>query len=301
VKVGSAEKGVARRALQPFRRLAAVDAPHVLGGCRLGRGGRHRCSPTTPAATAGHAGSRERVGVRPVRFMSAQSCSFWSTATGTGLVLGRLIPELEAAGHEAPLDLPIKDVAAGCTSDAAVALEALGDPRNGVVVGHSTGGLTIPLVAAARPVRRLIFVCALLPSPGLSLEEQSGPEPEISTDPRGLVFVRDADGFSFWPDADRAAEGMYHDCDPAHARWAFARLRRQAPTPAQEACPLHRLPDVPTSYLLCSADRMVNPDWSRRAARARLGVEPRVLPGGHTPMLSRPRALAAALIAEAER
>ena len=218
-----------------------------------------------------------------------------------GWCWGRLIPELEAAGHEAlAVDLPIEDVAAGCMRYAAVVLEALADARNAVLVGHSTGGLIIPLVAAAGPLRRLIFLCALLPRPGLSLEEQFGPEPDISTDPRGLAFVRDVDGFTFWPDAERAAEGMYHDCDPADSRWAFARLRRQAPTPAQEACPLRRLPDVPTSYFLCSADRMVNPDWSRRAARARLGVEPRVLPGGHSPMLSRPRALAEALLAEAE-
>jgi hypothetical protein len=40
-------------------------------------------------------------------------------------VLGCLISELEAAGHEAlALDLPIEDVAAGCTSYAAVVLEA---------------------------------------------------------------------------------------------------------------------------------------------------------------------------------
>ena len=31
-----------------------------------------------------------------------------------------------------------------------------------VVVGHSLGGLTIPLVAAGRPVRRLIFLSLLM-------------------------------------------------------------------------------------------------------------------------------------------
>jgi hypothetical protein len=37
---------------------------------------------------------------------------------------------------------------------------------------------------------------------------------------------------------------------------------------------------VPTSYLLCSADRMVNPDWSRRAAQARLAWSRACFPAG---------------------
>jgi len=40
---------------------------------------------------------------------------------------------------------------------------ALADAGGDVVaVGHSLGGLTIPLVAAARPVRRLIFLSLLM-------------------------------------------------------------------------------------------------------------------------------------------
>ena len=40
---------------------------------------------------------------------------------------------------------------------------------------------------------------------------------------------------------------------------------------------------------------MVNPAWSRRTAAERLGVTPIELPGGHTPSLARPAALADAL------
>ena len=40
----------------------------------------------------------------------------------------------------------------------------------------------------------------------------------------------------------------------------------------------------------------MDPGWSRRSARTRLGVEPIELPGSHSPMLSRPELLAETLV-----
>jgi hypothetical protein len=64
-----------------------------------------------------------------------------------------------------------------------------------------------------------------------------------------------------------------------------------------EPCPLEQLPDVESTYLLARDDHAVSPEWSRRAARERLGVEPVELPGGHSPTMARPAELAAALAA----
>ncbi|MGH9039063.1 MAG: alpha/beta fold hydrolase, partial [Acidimicrobiia bacterium] len=66
-------------------------------------------------------------------------------------------------------------------------------------------------------------------------------------------------------------------------------------TTSREPCPLERWPDVPGSYILCTDDRPIPPAWSRRIAREQLGVEAIELPGGHSPMLSRPRHLAEVL------
>ena len=44
--------------------------------------------------------------------------------------------------------------------------------------------------------------------------------------------------------------------------------------------------------ILGTEDRLVNPDWSRRVARERLGVEPVELPTGHFPMITHPELLA---------
>ncbi|XVV00878.1 hypothetical protein ACQPW3_26075 [Actinosynnema sp. CA-248983] len=46
-------------------------------------------------------------------------------------------------------------------------------------------------------------------------------------------------------------------------------------------------PAVETVSITCADDRVVNPDWSDRVARERLGVEPLRIPGGHSPFLSR--------------
>jgi pimeloyl-ACP methyl ester carboxylesterase len=56
-----------------------------------------------------------------------------------------------------------------------------------------------------------------------------------------------------------------------------------------------RLPDLESTYVLGRDDACIGPEWSRRAARARLGVEAIELPGGHSPFLARPRELADAL------
>jgi pimeloyl-ACP methyl ester carboxylesterase len=65
------------------------------------------------------------------------------------------------------MDLPCED---GSLSfdDYAAAVENV-DGEELVLVGHSLAGLTIPLVAARRPVRRLVFLCALVPIPGMTL------------------------------------------------------------------------------------------------------------------------------------
>ena len=48
-----------------------------------------------------------------------------------------------------------------------------------MLVGHSYAGNTIPLVAARRPLRHLVFLCAMIPDVGRSLAEQLTDKPEM--------------------------------------------------------------------------------------------------------------------------
>ena len=80
-----------------------------------------------------------------------------------------VVPELERLGHSvvAP-DLPIEDEANGARAWADVVVEALeGVGDDVVVVGHSLGGMAVPVVASLRPVRRMVFLAAMVPVPGM--------------------------------------------------------------------------------------------------------------------------------------
>lgn len=166
-----------------------------------------------------------------------------------------------------------------------------------IVVGHSFGGVVVPPAVAleADRVRSMVLLCALLPVPGRSLGDQVAAEPDIFTPEMAKQRVDRLDGTSTWPE-DRAVELFYQDVPEETARWAAARGRAHANTVRDEPCPMTAWPDVVTHYVVCGDDQVVNPAWSRRAVPDRLGVVPTELPGGHSPFLSRPEALAALLL-----
>jgi pimeloyl-ACP methyl ester carboxylesterase len=208
----------------------------------------------------------------------------------------RLVPELERRGHRAlAVDLPCDDPAATFDDYAGVVVASLPeDADDVVVVGHSLGGLTIPLVAARRPVRALVYVCALIAVPRRSMLDQMRAE-RIFLPGYDAGIAAAEGGARRWVDFAIARERMYGDCSEADARWAFERLRPQATGAYRVPCSLDPLPAVPSTYVVCAEDGIVDPAWSRRAAPERLGVEPIELPGSHSPFLSRPAELADAL------
>jgi pimeloyl-ACP methyl ester carboxylesterase len=210
----------------------------------------------------------------------------------------RLTPELEARGHQViAVDLPGDDPTATFETYADHVLRALANEREELVlVGHSLGGMTIPLVAARRPVRRLIYLAAFVPVPGRSFAEQLADEPDtVLPDARAGLGERDEQGRSRWIDEAVAQRVLYADCDEHDAHAAFQRLRPQARAPYGVACGLERLPAAPSTYIVCAEDRILNPKRSRRVAHDRLGAEVVELPGSHSPALSRPSELAGVL------
>jgi pimeloyl-ACP methyl ester carboxylesterase len=217
-----------------------------------------------------------------------------------------LAAELDGRGCACvAVELPADQADPGVADYAATVTAALREVDGPVVlVGHSLGGLTIPVVAARRPVALLVYLCAALPDPGLSFAEQL-------RDPGGAAMMTDAyrdeyrlgqvvlpDGRTTWPPA-LARAVFYHDCPPELAERAVAQLRPQGPAPMRETTPLASWPGVPAEYILCRDDRVFAPDWSRRVAAERLGVTARELPGGHSPFLARPALLADELLAAA--
>ena len=203
-----------------------------------------------------------------------------------------LAVRLRRMGHSvvAP-DLPIEDPDADIAAYAAVIEQSLEGAEDDVIlVGHSLGGLTIPVVAEHRPVAGLIFLCAFLPEPGKPMQVDPDTfSPEWAA--LSAHQVTHDDGTTSWP-VDAAMQAFFHDCPSDLAMASARQLRRQSWTPANLDNPLQALPTAPAAYVLCAGDRVVNPEWSRRVARSRLGVAPIDLPGGHAPMLVDPDLMA---------
>jgi pimeloyl-ACP methyl ester carboxylesterase len=210
-----------------------------------------------------------------------------------------LVRELEQRGHVAVApELPCDETSAGVAEYAAVVeamLPAGVDDACLVLVGHSLGSRTIPVVASAHPGARMVFLCSAPTRPGpVDPADFAG----MVTDDYARAEVDSRSDGSTRITPERARALFYHDCDEAAAEDAALRLRFQARRPLDEASPLDRWPEAPLEIVVCDDDRVVRPDWLLAQARRWLGDRPpRRLPGGHSPMLSRPAALAELLIA----
>jgi alpha/beta hydrolase family protein len=206
----------------------------------------------------------------------------------------QLRQELERDGHStSAANLPCEDPEAGAERYADEVVHSVPKTADGVVlVGHSLAGLTIPVVAGRTRTVKTIYLCAILPVPGLSFDAQhadidSGFQPTEGP-------VEHPDGSASWPERG-AVEVFFHDCDPEIAVASARRLRKQHWRVTQEVTPLRRWPDGRAAYILCTDDRAISPGYQRRAAREQLGVEAVEMAGGHSPFLSRPRELATLL------
>src|SRR5688500_2701649 len=75
--------------------------------------------------------------------------------------------ELRVLGHEtvAP-DWPCDNQAASLVDYADAVIDAMDDRRDVIVVGHSYGGFTAPLVADRVSGEALVLVAAMIPAPG---------------------------------------------------------------------------------------------------------------------------------------
>lgn len=211
----------------------------------------------------------------------------------------RLVPELESRGHRTvAMDLPSDDPEATFETYADVIAESLDEADAGhdtILVGHSMAGPTIPLVPERHTVRRLVYLCAVVPNPGVSVAQQLAEEDILDHAYMEIRGELVSNGFTRWADAAKARQFMYADCDAPDVEAAIQRLRPQAQSPYTVPCPLTEFPGVPATYIACRDDRLVRSEWSKRVVEKRLDAEFIELPGGHSPFLSRPGDVAAVL------
>ncbi|WP_433561546.1 alpha/beta hydrolase [Nocardia sp. CA-151230] len=192
---------------------------------------------------------------------------------------------LRSRGHRvATPDLPCDDDAAGLPEYADTVAAAISDPAGTVLVAHSFGGFTAPLVCQRIPVQRLVLLSAMIPRPG----EAPGDWWANTGYEQARRQQDERDGRR--PDDQDAP--FFHDVPPELAAQAREHSRRQSSTPLTEPWPLSAWPATSTSFLLCRHDRFLPAAFMRRIVGERLGTVPDEIDGGHMAALARPRQVA---------
>jgi pimeloyl-ACP methyl ester carboxylesterase len=206
-------------------------------------------------------------------------------------------PGLEALGHPTTaVALSLDDT--GLDANAALAeaqARARPDPGDPVVViAHALGCAVLPLAAARLDAALMIWVCGVVPAPGTSCAAL------IAADATMIPMWQERPDRAPAPPGDefeRRAADLFPDAETDVRSWAIAQMRSQGPAVRAEPnaisdeFPPDGWPQIPAVSIVASDDRALAPAWSRAAAR-RIGAELVEIPGGHTPLLSRPDELA---------
>ncbi|MFD2079160.1 Alpha/beta hydrolase family protein [Actinopolymorpha cephalotaxi] len=202
--------------------------------------------------------------------------------------------ELRARGHDtvAP-DLPCEDDSADLDAFAGAVLAAVGDLRDRrdlVVVGHSYGGFTAPLVADRLQADLLVLMAGMVPSPG------EPPNDWWANTGYAEAAAKQADLDGGLTGSDDLYVLFYNGVSRPLAEEALGRGRDESSAAGRQPWPLPKWPDVPTRFVLFGDDHLFPADFFRRLVPERLGITPDELPGCHCAMLSHPKELADTLV-----
>jgi Alpha/beta hydrolase family len=172
---------------------------------------------------------------------------------------------LQRRGHEILLaDLPsgVTQLPAEAYRDAI--LTACASANDVILVAASMSGIFLPLAAESQRVSKVVYEAGMIPPLGISpmrmvRSDMSMFNPAwVGKDPTRDVAV--------------AREFLFHDCSPEVAEWALGTLQLMIPMRVlNQPLPIQALPPKPSVYIVCSDDRTILPEWSRRKARERLG------------------------------
>ena len=216
-----------------------------------------------------------------------------------------VIPALAARGHGArAIDLPGHGEdprpLAEVTLDAYAAAIVAALERPAVLVGHSMGGYPITLAAERAPERvaRLIYLCAYVPAPGLSLAQR---RMQAAHQPL-LPHIRMTGDRLGWSVPRESLEALfYHDCPPGTVDYAAPRLCLQAVQPT--AVPVDvtaRSAAIPRRYIRCADDRTIPPEFQVTMTADWPAAHVATMGCGHSPFFADPAGLADLLIRFAE-
>jgi pimeloyl-ACP methyl ester carboxylesterase len=206
-------------------------------------------------------------------------------AGGMAWYWSRVVPLLGRAGHEAiAVDLPGEDGTAGLPEYTDIVVAAIGDRDDVVLVAQSLGAFTAAMVCAAAPVASLVFINAMIPTPG----ETPGEWWANTGADEARAAAAEVGGYG---DFDVATYFM-HDVPKEVADEGAAHERAEADAVFASPCDFASWPSIPIHVLCGADDRFFPVDFQRTVARERLGLNADVMPGGHLLALAQPNAVA---------
>jgi hypothetical protein len=169
---------------------------------------------------------------------------------------------------------------------AAVQMVVDGMDRAPVVLGHSYGGCVITGLSG---IAHLTYLAAFVPTSSESAAQLGGAshlvDPLVQHRPDGRTEL----------DLAGATAALYGDCTTEDAAQAIALLRPQAPGHGRGRPQRTAWREVPSTYVICAADRAVDPSLQQRlATRCTTTI---TWPTGHSPFWSHPRMVANLLLA----
>lgn len=208
-----------------------------------------------------------------------------------------VVPALAALGHGVRvLDLP--GHGADRTPAAQVTLRGYAEailaaiPAPVTLVGHSMAGFPITLAAELAPekIARLVYLCAYVPVPGLSLADmrRAGPRQPLL---EAIAVAPDGVTFTFRP--GKVAEKLYHDCPPETVDFALAHLCPQPILPqATPIATLDRCAGVERHYILCENDQAIPPEYQATMSGGFAPGHVTRMATSHSPFFADPAGLA---------
>lgn len=171
-----------------------------------------------------------------------------------------------------------------------------------ILAGHSRGGIVVSQAAEYAPdaIDALVYICAMMLPNGMSRADFKQLE---TTNPAFDAIISPVHGGAGTVvDKDMAGAIFAQLCSKETVAAAMAQVVAEPHGP--RATPLalssERFGSLPRTYIECTDDRTIPLSSQRRMQQLVPGADVASLWADHSPYLSRPHALAAALIAAAE-
>jgi hypothetical protein len=215
------------------------------------------------------------------------------------------IAVLTELGHESKT---IDWVAAPWAHGELAAVEHLSRELNGIddaiLVGHSLAGIFLPLLGYRINAKREIYIASLASDPKHSLSDRLFAGEEIFEFAWIAAYGGMSLSFNQSPSGDEIAciqNYLFHDCPSS----SFAAYWRPLSLPLNlfyESRFSLTESDIPRSYIVCTRDRTIRPEWQRKIALEISGADapPMEFASGHCPQIARPYELAHLIDALAE-